>query len=62
MENSKKQIIINKMWFNYGRIFAEYMFIKNFRISEKFNQKIIVKNQQVLEKIKENSEPNYGKY
>ena len=56
MENSKKQIIINKMWFNYGRIFAEYMFLKNFRISEKFNQKIIVKNQQVLEKIKENSE------
>ena len=57
IEDSKKQIIINKMWFNYGRIFAEYMFIKNFRISEKFNQKIIVKNQQVLEKIKENSEP-----
>ena len=57
MENSKKQIIINKMWFNYGRIFAEYMFLKNFRISEKFNQKIIVKNQGVLEKIKENSEP-----
>jgi Kdo2-lipid IVA lauroyltransferase/acyltransferase len=56
MEDSKKQIIINKMWFNYGRIFAEYMFLKNFRISEKFNQKIIVKNQQVLEKIKENSE------
>ena len=57
MENSKKQIIINKMWFNYGRIFAEYMFLKNFRISEKFNQKIIIKNQGVLEKIKENSEP-----
>ena len=57
MENSKKQIIINKMWFNYGKIFAEYMFLKNFRISEKFNQKIIVKNQGVLEKIKENSEP-----
>ena len=57
MENSKKQIIINRMWFNYGRIFAEYMFLKNFRISEKFNQKIIVKNQGVLEKIKENSEP-----
>ena len=57
MENSNKQIIINKMWFNYGRIFAEYMFLKNFRISKKFNQKIIVKNQGVLEKIKESSEP-----
>ena len=26
-----KNIIINNMWKNYGKILAEYMFIKNFR-------------------------------
>ena len=45
------------MWFNYGKILAEYMFLKNFRFSKKFSQKIIIKNQEVLEKVKESSEP-----
>ena len=27
----EREIIINNMWKNYGRIFAEYMFIKKFR-------------------------------
>ena len=46
------------MWFNYGKIFAEYSFIKNFRKSNKnFSKKIITKNQDKLDKIKMNSEP-----
>ena len=57
MESPRKQKIINKMWFNYGKILAEYMFLKNFRFSKKFSQKIIIKNQEVLEKVKESSEP-----
>ena len=39
-ENQKKQIL-KKMWFNYGKIFAEYMFIKDFRQNEKYAAKII---------------------
>jgi len=56
INNFKKKEIIKKMWSNYGKIFAEYNFIKKFRF-EKFNQKIIVKNQAVLEQIKERLEP-----
>ena len=48
--------ILNKMWFNYGRILSEYIFIKNFRNSPKFYNKIKVKNQNVLDKIKEENE------
>ena len=44
MEQFQKKRVINKMWFNYGRIFAEYMFIKNFRNDTRFNQRIIIEN------------------
>ncbi|MBD1164443.1 lysophospholipid acyltransferase family protein [Pelagibacterales bacterium SAG-MED13] len=55
-ENQKKQII-NEMWTNYGKIFAEYIFIKDFRNSKKFSNKIIVENQEILEKIKLQNKP-----
>ena len=48
--------ISKKMWKNYGRILAEYVFIKNFR-GPKFNNNIKVKGQDVLEKIKKDNEP-----
>ena len=53
----EREIIINKMWFNYGRMLAEYMFIKDFRNETKFSKKIIIENQIILEKIKKNSKP-----
>ena len=31
--DDQKNQIIQQMWFNYGKIFAEYSFIKNFRKS-----------------------------
>ena len=43
-----RKIIINKMWGNYGRIFAEYMFIKKFRQNSLSNNIEIV-GQNVLE-------------
>ena len=55
---SKKEIdiIINKMWCNYGRILSEYMFIKNFKKSKStFNLEI--KGQEILEEIKNSHEP-----
>ena len=48
----QKDKILTNMWINYGKIFAEYMFIKNFRISKKFSSQMIIENQDELEKIK----------
>ena len=48
--------ITKKMWNNYGKILAEYVFIKDFRGS-KFNNKIKIKGQKILDKIKKDNEP-----
>ena len=45
--------ITKLMWNSYGRIFAEYMFIKNLRKS-KFNSVIKVEGQEILDDIKKN--------
>ena len=45
--------ILKKMWLNYGRIFAEYLFIKDIKGSNN----LIVENQEILEKIKKESKP-----
>jgi len=63
LENSKiglsekdRKNIINNMWGNYGRIFAEYIFIKKYR--QDINTKNIeVIGQEILEKIKLDKEP-----
>ena len=44
------------MWFNYGILLAEYMFINSFRNSNLSNN-IIIENQEELNIIKNNSEP-----
>ena len=51
-ENEKK--LINSMWNNYGRVFAEYMFIKNFRIGN-LETNIKIEGQQILDEIKKNN-------
>jgi KDO2-lipid IV(A) lauroyltransferase len=48
--------ISKKMWNNYGRILAEYIFIKNFQ-STKFQNNIKIIGQEILNDIKESSEP-----
>ena len=48
-ENLKK--ITNLMWNNYGRLFAEYMFIKDFRYG-KLASKIQIEGQEILDEIK----------
>tara|TARA_B100001057_G_scaffold230506_1_gene230798 strand:+ start:4132 stop:4998 length:867 start_codon:yes stop_codon:yes gene_type:complete len=52
IDKSKRDKIINNMWANYGKIFSEYMFIKKFRFNSEFSKKIIIDNQEELEKIK----------
>ena len=48
--------IINKMWKSYGKIFSEYVFIKNFRKikSENFLE---IRGEEILEKIKLSNKP-----
>ena len=53
----EKKILSKKMWFNYGRILAEYMYIKYFREKEEFSNLITIENQNILEKIKKESKP-----
>tara|TARA_B110001452_G_scaffold210858_1_gene181298 strand:+ start:321 stop:1181 length:861 start_codon:yes stop_codon:yes gene_type:complete len=51
-----KKNIINNMWKSYGKILAEYVFIKNFRKikPEKFLE---INGQEILEKIKFSKDP-----
>ena len=48
--------ISKKMWTNYGRILAEYIFIKDFR-NTKLKNNIEINGQEILDKIKNNNEP-----
>ena len=50
------KIITKNMWGNYGKILAEYVFLKDFRKSN-FKNKINIKGQEILENIKRNKEP-----
>jgi len=43
--------ITKMMWNNYGRVFAEYMFIKKFR-EDRSNKNITIEGQEILEDIK----------
>jgi Kdo2-lipid IVA lauroyltransferase/acyltransferase len=53
-QNEMKKII-KKMWTNYGKILAEYIFIKDFRKS-KLENNIEIKGQKILEEISKNNE------
>ena len=52
-ENNIKEII-KLMWNNYGRVFAEYMFIKDFRFNQ-LSSNIEIKGKEILEEIKKNN-------
>tara|TARA_B100000609_G_C17152184_1_gene401511 strand:+ start:74 stop:934 length:861 start_codon:yes stop_codon:yes gene_type:complete len=52
-ENLK--IITQSMWNNYGRIFAEYIFIKDFR-SGKLSSNIEIEGQSIIEEIKNSNQ------
>ena len=54
LENLDK--ITTLMWNNYGRVFAEYMFIKDFR-EDKSNARIEIVGQEILEDIKRKNKP-----
>ena len=56
LKDSEIKKIATEMWNNYGRILAEYVFIKDFRNS-KLKENIEINGQEILKKIKENNEP-----
>ena len=54
--NLEKKYLIQDMWTYYGKILAEYVFMKEFRFG-KLNNKIKVNGQDILEKINLDKEP-----
>ena len=56
INKDQQKIILGKMWINYGRMLAEYMFIKNFRTDEKYKIKISIENQNIIENIKKEND------
>jgi len=50
IDNKKINELSRLMWNNYGRVFAEYIFIKEFR-SGKLNSNIQIEGQEILEEI-----------
>ena len=57
LTNDQRKELVNKMWVNYGKIFAEYVFLKKFRNTKSYQKKIIIENQEILEKIKIQNKP-----
>jgi len=57
LDNNERKKIINKMWENYGKIFAEYLFLKDFRLSKNFSERIIIENKNEINLIKEEAKP-----
>ena len=55
VDQKKKNELTSAMWGNYGRVFAEYVFIKNFR-NTSLNNNIILEGREILERIKKNNE------
>jgi len=55
-EKEFKKMIIKNMWKGYGKILAEYIFMKNFRKKEA-NEFLEIKGQETLEKIKSSKDP-----
>ena len=56
LNQNEIKLISKKMWSNYGKILAEYVFIKDFR-GPKLNNKIKIKGQTILDKIKKSNQP-----
>ena len=55
LDEENIQLIIKKMWTNYGRILSEYMFIKDFRNS-KLKKFFKIEGQEILDKLSSSKE------
>ena len=55
VDQRKTDLITNMMWNNYGRVFAEYMFIKDFR-SKKYSSNIQIEGSEILDNFKKKNQ------
>ena len=55
IESAQLNKITSSMWNNYGRVFAEYVFMKNFR-NNQLNDSIKIIGNDILEEIKKNNQ------
>ena len=55
IESTQLNKITSSMWNNYGRVFAEYVFMKNFR-NNQINDNIKIIGNDILEEIKKNNQ------
>ena len=56
IDEKKENQIINGMWSNIGRTFAEYIFLKDFRFNKTNFDHIKINGSQYLDEIKKNNE------
>ena len=56
LKNNEIEIIIKKMWGNYGRILAEYPYVLSFR-KKRLEKYIDIEGRENLEKIKKTGKP-----
>ena len=57
LDQKKETEIINSMWSNIGRTFAEYPFLKNFKFNKINFDHIKINGTKYLDEIKKNNEP-----
>ena len=56
IDENMQEKIIDEMWTNIGRTFAEYMFLKDFRINKNNFSHIKINGQKYLDQIKKSNE------
>ena len=57
IDSAKESEIINGMWENIGRTFAEYMFLKDFKLNKAKSAHFEINGKNYLEEIKKNNSP-----
>ena len=57
IDEKKETLIINSMWSNIGRTFAEYIFLKDFKFNRTNFDHIQINGANHLDEIKKNNEP-----
>ena len=57
LDKKKEEEIINGMWSNIGRTFAEYIFLKNFKINKTGFNHIKITGIEYLDQIKKSNKP-----
>ena len=55
--DEKVEIIIKSMWKNYGLIFAEYIYLKKFRLNKFSKPHISISGKEILDQVIKSGRP-----